>query len=726
MAIKCPRCDYDNPETQKYCGECGTQLSPSQGIPAEATKTLRSSVDELATGSAFAGRYQIIEELGKGGMGKVYKVFDIKIKEKIALKLIKPEVATDRETIERFSNELRLARKIAHRNVCRMFDLGEAKGEYFITMEYVPGEDLKSFIRRSKRLDTGTALGIARQVGEGLAEAHRLGIVHRDLKPSNIMIDKEGNARIMDFGIARATGTSGLTGMGVVIGTPEYMSPELVEGEEADQRSDIYSLGVVFYEMVTGRLPFEGDTSLSVALKHKTEMPPDPIQFNPQISTDFNRVILKCLEKERSRRYQTVTELLSDLALSKTEQATGFRTPAQADSRSGIRKAGEKSIAVLPFADLSPLKDQEYFCDGIAEEIINSLTKIKELRVVARTSAFSFKGTSADVREIGRRLNVGTVLEGSVRKAGDKLRINAQLINVADGYHIWSERYDRTLEDIFAIQDEVTEAIIDNLRLTLVARENEAVFKRSTADLEAHNLYLKGIHYLRMYASRGFDEAIVCFQQAVEQDPGYAAAYYGLSDAYVQVAFWGGLPPSEACAKAKAYAKKALALDETLGDAHGTLSYVHTIHDWNWQAAERESLEALRLSPSSAMCHLTRSWYLSNTERHEEAVAEAFEAQRLDPVSSFVNTFPGVALIMQRQFARAIEELETAKKMNPDFYLIRSFLGMAYYTNGDYEEAVKEHQKATEISGGAAWMAMNLELALSQVGKKNEADMLLE
>jgi tetratricopeptide (TPR) repeat protein len=323
-------------------------------------------------------------------------------------------------------------------------------------------------------------------------------------------------------------------------------------------------------------------------------------------------------------------------------------------------------------------------------------------------------------------LNVGAILEGSVRKAGDRLRITAQLIDVADGYHLWSERYDRTLEDIFAIQDEVTAAIIDNLKLKLVTRENEAVFKRPRANLEAHNLYLKGIHYLRMYASRGFEAAIDCFQQAVEQDPGYAAAFYGLSDAYVQVAFWGGLPPSEACRKAKDYAKKALELDPTLGDAHGTLSYVHTIHDWNWQAAERESLEALRLGPSSAMCHLTRSWYLSNTERHEEAVAEAFEAQRLDPVSSFINTFPGVALIMQRQFARAIEELETAKKMNPDFYLIRSFLGMAYYANGDYEEAVKEHQKATEISGGAAWMAMNLELALSQMGKREEADRLFE
>lgn len=342
--------------------------------------------------------------------------------------------------------------------------------------------------------------------------------------------------------------------------------------------------------------------------------------------------------------------------------------------------------------------------------------------MVARTSAFSFNGTNADVREIGRRLNVGTILEGSVRKAGIKLRITAQLVNVADGYHLWSERFDSTLEDIFAIQDEVTDAIIENLKLKLVVRENEAVFRRSTTNLEAHNLYLKGIHYLRMYASRGFDEAIACFEQAVSRDPRYAAAYYGLSDAYVQIAFWGGQPPSEACQKAKASAYKALEFDETLGDAHDTLSYVHTIYDWNWKAADRELLEALQLSPSSSMCHLTRSWYLSNVERHEEAVAEAYEAQRLDPVSSFVNTFPGVALTMQGQFGKAIEELESAKKMNPNYYLIRTFLGMAYYANGNHEKVIEGHRKATEISSGAAWMAMNLELALSQLGKKEEAD----
>jgi serine/threonine protein kinase/Flp pilus assembly protein TadD len=691
---------------------------------------MEMAAKELSRGTILAGRFEIIEKLGKGGMGQVYRVEDKKIGAEIALKLINREISADQQTIERFRNELKMTRMISHRNVCRMFDLGEAEGSYFITMEYVPGEDLKSFVKRSRRLDAETAVRIAGQVCEGLAEAHRLGVVHRDLKPSNIMIDKEGNARIMDFGIARSIGARGMTGEGIVIGTPEYMSPEQVEGKAADPRSDIYSLGVVLFEMVTGRPPFEGDSAMSVALKHKTEMPPDPLQLNPQMASDLGRIILKCLQKDPVARYQTAEELRSDLDFLEKGRAPGPRTTPlpspRAEGLAGIKEKGARSIAVLPFTDLSPEKDQGYFCDGIAEEIINSLTKIKNLSVVARTSAFFFRDTNMDVREVGRRLNVETILEGSVRKAGNRLRITAQLVNVADGYHLWSERYDRNLEDIFAIQDEVTAAIIENLKLSLVAHEKEAVLKRSTNDLEAHNLYLKGIHFLRTHGTRAYESAIDYFSQALEKDPEYAAAYYGLSETHFYIAFWGDQPPGEVCQKAKTYARKALEIDPTMGDAHGALSYIYTIHDWNWEAADRESLESLRLSPGSAICHTYRSFYLTHVERHEEAVAEAFEAQRLDPVSSINNTFAGVALVWKGEFGRAIDELETAKKMFPDFYLLRSFLGIAYYANGEYEKAVGEHQKATEISGGAAFMAVFLELALSQCGKKEEADRLFE
>jgi serine/threonine-protein kinase len=314
MGIKCPKCHFDNPDDTLYCGKCATPLPPSKEIPASETKTLKTPIIELARGSSFARRYEIIEELGKGGMGKVYRVFDKKIKEEVALKLIRPEIALDKNTIERFSNELKFARKLRHENVCQMFDLNEDEGTHYITMEYVPGEDLKSFIMRAGTLGAGKAVFIARQVCEGLVQAHKLGVVHRDLKPQNIMIDRDGNTRIMDFGIARSLEAKGLTESGVMIGTPQYMSPEQVEGIKADQRSDIYSLGIILYEMVTGKVPFEGSTPYSIAFKHKTESPPNPKEFNAQIPRDLSQVILKCLEKERKKRYQKAEELLTELS----------------------------------------------------------------------------------------------------------------------------------------------------------------------------------------------------------------------------------------------------------------------------------------------------------------------------------------------------------------------------------------------------------------------------
>ncbi len=302
MAIKCPKCQTNNPDTLKFCGECGTQLPSLEEIVV--TETIEAPKIELTRGTTLANRYEIIEELGKGGMGRVYRVEDTKTKEELALKLIKPEISADKKTIERFSNEIKLAHKISHRNVCRMFHLGEEKGTHFITMEYVPGEDLRSSIRRFGQLPIGKSISIAKQICEGLAEAHRLGIVHRDLKSSNVMIDKDGNARIMDFGIARSLESKGITGAGVMIGTPEYMSPEQVEGKEIDQRSDIYSLGVILYEMVTGRVPFEGDTPFTIGVKRKSEVPKSPKELNTQIPDDLSKVILKCLEKEKDKRYQ--------------------------------------------------------------------------------------------------------------------------------------------------------------------------------------------------------------------------------------------------------------------------------------------------------------------------------------------------------------------------------------------------------------------------------------
>jgi serine/threonine protein kinase len=459
MSEKCPKCDSENPDTQSFCGDCGTRLIPSKDIPAQ-TRTIETPIQELARGTRFADRYEIIEELGTGGMGKVYRVEDIKAKEEIALKLIKPEIVADIKTIERFRNELTTARKIRHKNICGMYDLGEDESSYYITMEYVPGEDLKSFIRRSKKLTVETTVFIGIQICEGLAEAHKLSVVHRDLKPSNIMIDKDGNVRIMDFGIARSLKEKGITGAGVMIGTPEYMSPEQVEAKDVDQRADIYSVGVILYEMVTGQVPFEGDTPFTIGIKHKSEIPQNPKELNAQIPDDLSRMILKCLEKDKEKRHQSAGEVRSELenmekGIPTTDRVMPKKRPITSKEITvtfGLKKflipavaiaalaiitiivlkflprgkslptSSEKtSVAILPFDDLSPQKDQEYLCDGLAETLINALSKIKSLHVPARASSFLFKDRERNYQEIGEKLDVDAILEGSIQKSEDRL-----------------------------------------------------------------------------------------------------------------------------------------------------------------------------------------------------------------------------------------------------------------------------------------------------------------
>ncbi|MGB6867637.1 MAG: protein kinase, partial [Candidatus Aminicenantaceae bacterium] len=539
MTTQCPKCQHENPDDTIYCGKCATPLHPSKDIGV--TKTIETPVEEYPRGSTFAERYKIIEKLGIGGMGAVYRVEDTNIGQDIALKLIKSDIASDEKTIERFRNELKTTRMISHRNVCRMFDLAETEGTFYITMEYVSGEDLKNFIRRSGKLDIPKAISIAKEVCEGLSEAHRLGVVHRDLKSNNIMIDKDGNARIMDFGIATSIRTKGLTGEGIIIGTPEYMSPEQAEAKGVDHCSDIYSLGVILYEMVTGELPFEGDTPLSIAMKHKGEIPKNPKELNTQIPDDLSGVILKCLEKDKDSRFQSAYDVRSELTwiekgMLATERIKPKKKPLtikEITSTFGIKRllipvlfaiifvmigliiwspwkqkeshatpSGKTSIAVLPFVDLSPQKDQEYFCDGMAEALLNALTSIKDLRVAARTSSFSFKGKEQDIREIGKRLNVKTVLEGSVRKAAEQLRISVQLISISDGFQLWSKQYERKIDDVFAIQDEIAQNIVEALNLELSEEEKRILEKSTTEDVQAYEFYIRGRNYFRQRTHR--------------------------------------------------------------------------------------------------------------------------------------------------------------------------------------------------------------------------------
>jgi serine/threonine protein kinase/Tfp pilus assembly protein PilF len=764
MGMRCPKCQSGNPETSTYCADCGTKLPSSKDIPV--TKTLETSKEELTTGSIFAGRYQIIEVLGKGGMGKVYKAIDKKLNEEVALKLIKPEIASDKKTLERFNNELKFARKIAHKNVGRMYELMEEKGTHFITMEYVPGQDLRGLIRQTRQLTVGTAVSIAKQVCEGLTEAHRLGVIHRDLKPQNIMIDKEGMARIMDFGIARSVSGKSITGAGVMIGTPEYMSPEQVESKETDQRSDIYSLGVILYEMITGRVPFEGDTPLSVALKQKTEVPQNPKEFNTQIPEDLCRVVLKCLEKEKQKRYQSASEVRSELeniekGIPSTERIVSKRRPITSkeitvtfrlkkllipafvivvlaiitvtvlqlfQQKEAIPNGpGKTSLAVLPFVDMSPEKDQGYLCDGIADTLINSLSNIKDLQVPSRTSAFSFKDKEQDVREIGKKLNVEAVLEGSVQKADNRIRITAQLINVEDGYQLWSERFNRELEDVFTIQDEISLAIVNNLKLKLLGEEKAKLMKHYTDNVEAYNLYLEGLFFWNKRTEEGLKKAMEYFNKAIENDKNYALAYSGLADSYNLLGAYEYLPLDETFPKAKEAALKALEIDDTLSEAYASLAYVEYNYDWDWKGAEENFKRAIDLNPAYATAHHWYALYLSAMGRFDEAIKEIERAHDLDPLSLVINRDVGTIYLSARQYDKAEEAAKKTIEMDPNFAGAHSGLRTVYLYKLMDDEALEEYQKGEALLKESISIEEHVKAMIyARTGKKDEARQILQ
>ncbi|MFC2166149.1 tetratricopeptide repeat protein, partial [Acidobacteriota bacterium] len=436
--------------------------------------------------------------------------------------------------------------------------------------------------------------------------------------------------------------------------------------------------------------------------------------LNDQITDSLSRLVLMCLEKDPERRYQSAEDLLSAL-INFTEEKV----------RIADKEEKKASIAVLPFTNMSADPEQEYFCDGISEDIINSLTQINDLRVVARTSAFSFKGKSVDIEEIGRKLKVDKILEGSVRKAGNRLRITAQLINVADGYHLWSEQYNRDLEDVFAIQDEITQAIVEKLKVKLLRKEKESIAKRYKEDAEAYNLYLKGMYFVSMVTARGYEEATKCFQKALQIDPNYALVYCGLAKILMWSTYFENMPPNKGFPRAREYIKKALEIDNTLAEAHTWMGYIHTFYDWNWKEAEREHKLALELNPNSVEVHLWYSQFLTVTEQHEKAMRAAKRAQELDPLSSQNNMVAAQAIFYARQYDRAIEEAKTALKID-DFYGLRYVLGHCYQGKSMFVEATEEFKKAIKLSGRATVLVTWLAITYYKVGKKVEAEKLFE
>jgi serine/threonine protein kinase/tetratricopeptide (TPR) repeat protein len=695
MSIKCPKCHHENPDDTIYCGKCTTPLKPSEDI--EVTETIESPKEELTRGTTLANRYEIIEELGKGGMGRVYRVEDTKLKQEVALKLIKPEIAKDKKTIERFRNELKLAREIAHRNVCRMYDLNEEKGTHYITMEYVRGEDLRSLIRRIGQLPIRKSISIAKQICEGLSEAHRLGVVHRDLKSNNIMIDKEGNVRIMDFGIARSLEAKGITGAGVMIGTPEYMSPEQVEGKEVDQRSDIYSLGVILYEMVTGRLPFEGETSLSIAMKHKSEEPPDPKDLNDQISEGFSQVILRCMKKDKEKRYQDAEELLSQLNnLEKGISTTGRIFPEQkptAETTSEIR--WKNSIAVLPFVDLSFQRDQEYFCDGMTDEIILKLSKLADLKVISRTSVMRYKNTEKDIREIGQELGVATIMEGSIRKEENNIRISAQLINVADGFHLWSDKYDRKLERIFEVQEDVSRSIANALmreKLTVDSLDM-AIKTNRPSKIEAYDYCLRGWYftnskYAISFKEADFQTALKMFRKAMEIDPNYAYAYCGTGFAYQN-------------------------------------HYTVTRAEEDLDLVIKNCKKSYELEPNLVCSNAALAWVCYVKGDYDKAFKSYQKAMSINSNISSVIYLIARLFRQVGLFQKAIKNCSRATELDPFYHHYYSLLARCLMDIGELEKAEISIGKAYEVEPDSIWIVLDKSLLLIKTRKYNEAEELL-
>jgi serine/threonine protein kinase/Tfp pilus assembly protein PilF len=691
------------------------------------TETLQAPVHELAMGSTFAGRYQIVEELGKGGMGTVYKVVDRKINEEMALKLLRPEIAPDTTAIERFKNELKLARRISHENVCRLYDLHEEAGTLFITMEYVPGEDLGTLLCREGRLPTEKACALAAQIAEGLAQAHRLGVIHRDLKPHNIRIDPKGSVRIMDFGIAREVAGPDLTAAGVMIGTPYYMSPEQAAGKSVDQRTDIYALGIILYEMVTGQPPFRGESGFSVALKHQTMLPQHPRELSAQIPEPLDRLIIKCLAKKKEERYQSAEELLAGLtALAKGEMAS---TAEKAGAKTATLSPGERecitSIAVLPFKDMSSQHDQDYLCEGLAEELINALAQVKGLKVAARTSAFSFKGKEADIREIGRQLNVGAILEGSIQKSGAHLRVTTQLICVSDGYHLWSNRFDRNIKDVFAVQDEISMAVVEKLKVELLEGEKERVARRLTNNEKAYELYLKGRYHWMRRSPKDMIQAVDCFQRAIDRDPRYALPYVGIADVFNILAEFGYIPPREAYLKSRELLKHAQEIDDSLSELYYSLALIAYCYEWDLPAAERLARRGIELNPQSMLAHSSRAEILGTWGRTGEALEEMEIVLALDPLSSLVQSQYGIVLAQMGRLQESRDKMLVALAMEPDNPMLNAWLGIIYlFKPANAEKSIEYSQKAVDLGASAAYGYLGMAQAMA--GRTEEALRCLE
>jgi TolB-like protein/Tfp pilus assembly protein PilF/tRNA A-37 threonylcarbamoyl transferase component Bud32 len=663
----------------------------------------------------LSDRYRIERELGRGGMATVFLAEDLKHHRRVAIKVLEPDVAAAVGP-ERFLREIETVAQLTHPHILPLFDSGRVDGLLFYVMPYVEGESLRGRLARERQLPVDEALHIAREVADALDYAHRHGVVHRDVKPENILLEEQ-HALVADFGVARAIATAGgetLTATGIAVGTPAYMSPEQAAGEkELDGRSDLYSLGCVLYEMLAGQPPFTGPTVESLVHQHLSADPRPVTVLRGAVPPTVDGALSRALAKAPADRFRTAAEFAAALATG----GEGAQTAAAVDARAA-------SIAVLPFLNLGGDPENEYFSDGLAEDIIDALTQLPELRVMARTSAFAFRGKEQDVRRIGAELNVAHILEGSVRRAGTRLRVTAQLVKASDGYHLWSQRFDRELTDVFAIQDEISQAIVETLRVRLAG--DRPLVKRYTENPAAYDLCLKARYHLFRMTQEGLEVARRYCEQAIALDPSYAWAHVVLAESYMWNAYWGFTDPREACPRAKAAALEALSLDDTIADAHHALGAVLCAGEYDWHEAEGEFRRGLQLGhPSTVARYYYAAWFLYPMGRVEEGATETRRALERDPLDPLYNSFYGYVLHSLSRFDEAVTQLQRAISLDPTFFFPYWFLSITHALNGRLDDAIAAAEKAKEFSGGNASTLGQLGRVFALAGRQTEARQLL-
>jgi eukaryotic-like serine/threonine-protein kinase len=640
--------------------------------------------------------YDVLDKIGEGGMGAVYRARDRRLDRLVAIKFLPADAAADGDRRRRFLEEARAASALNHPGIVTIYDVGEDTQDSlaFIAMELVSGETLASALER-KRLPATEAVRITIHVADALEAAHTAGVIHRDLKPANIMLIGD-RVKILDFGLARRSladlDETTRTAAGVIMGTAAYMSPEQVEGREADQRSDVFALGIVLYEMLSGRRAFSRSSPMATmaAILHER---PEPLEAHEALVA----IVDRCLARRPEDRFARMADLKSALE----GYQAGATAPAPVSSSNWkVRQNAPKEarIAVLPFADMSPQKDQEYFCDGIAEEILGALSQLPCVFVASRTSSFRFKGGADDIRAIGTSLNVDAVLEGSVRKAGERLRITAQLVNVADGYRVWSERWDRRLEDIFDVQDEIAHAVVSALQVQFLPGAACAIVRRPTNDPEAYSLYLRGRHSWNTWTLEGLESATAYFEKAIARDPEYAGAWSGLADVYTVLGGFGHRSPMEYMPKAVEAARKALSLDDSLAEAHCSLAIALVFSAWNWQEAEFHFRRALELAPrSGAVRHAWAACYLAPHGRLAEAREQIDLALSLDPFS-LSSTLTACAIeTFSGNVDAALRRAGEASRIAPENYAPHFYAHAPLLVRGDYEGALRELAEAVRL-----------------------------